>query len=457
MKTITFFLATAMFSGVYVGAMAQPQPGKLIWSYDAGTPIPASPAVAKDGTVYIGGQGGLMAVTNNASSGSNKWTFYPGESLQGAPTVGSDGTIYFGGGNANFYAVNPDGSQRWVLPLQPEYTNQVVYRSTPAVGLDNTLYFVASGRLYAVSSNGSNKWEHTIDTASTPNFPLSPAIGADGTIYVGSFYQGSFYAIRPDGSEKWSFAFNSPTSESPAIDADQNVYVTAGGLHSFSPDGTHILSGGGTSLGLASAILGRNGMIYVADTSLALTAIQADGQTIWRTAQYAAPLLPTTPAIDAAGTLYYCVSNTLFAVSPAGAVLWVFHSPYAPAGNHVYDSQASPVISPGGTIYAVFGTQLFALVGTNTLGDTAWPMYRQNVRHTGKVERPSLKPPQKRGDANIGLELYAQVGDPFTIQASTNLNTWTSLTSFVATTVPIDLVDWTATNFPVRFYRASSP
>ena len=38
-------------------------------------------------------------------------------------------------------------------------------------------------------------------------FPLvlsSPAIGSDGTVYVGA-YDYNLYAINPDGSKKWEF------------------------------------------------------------------------------------------------------------------------------------------------------------------------------------------------------------------------------------------------------------
>ncbi len=43
------------------------------------------------------------------------------------------------------------------------------------------------------------------------------------------------------------------------------------------------------------------------------------------------------------------------------------------------------------------------------------------------------------------------------VEYSTNLSIWTSLTTVVATNVPMDVVDLTATNFPARFYRTSSP
>ncbi|MCL5283436.1 MAG: PQQ-binding-like beta-propeller repeat protein, partial [Armatimonadetes bacterium] len=51
----------------------------------------------------------------------------------------------------------------------------------------------------------------------------SPAIGADGTVYVGS--EGyNLYAIKPDGTLKWKYQTGGIGS-SPAIGADGTVYV----------------------------------------------------------------------------------------------------------------------------------------------------------------------------------------------------------------------------------------
>jgi hypothetical protein len=84
-------------------------------------------------------------------------------------------------------------------------------------------------------------------------------------------------------------------------------------------------------------------------------------------------------------------------------------------------------------------------------------MDRQNVRHTGKIEKPALQNPKRRADANFEFQLYAQLGGTNTVEATTNLTTWTSLTDIVITTVPMDFIDLTASNFPSRFYRAFSP
>ena len=147
----------------------------------------------------------------------------------------------------------------------------------------------------------------------------------------------------------------------------------------------------------------------------------------------------------------------MFAFTPQGNTQWVFAVPYDGSTGQIPPVFSSPAIGPDGTVYACFQNTLYAIVGTNKLADSAWPMYRQNLRHTGKVEKPSLNQPQKRSDGGFQFQLQGELGQGYTVLGSTNLNTWTSLTSFVATTVPMDVVDFTATNFPVRFYRASSP
>ncbi len=57
--------------------------------------------------------------------------------------------------------------------------------------------------LYALNPvDGSLKWKY----ATGNSIDSSPAIGADGTIYVGS-YDNYLYALNPaDGSLKWKYA-----------------------------------------------------------------------------------------------------------------------------------------------------------------------------------------------------------------------------------------------------------
>ncbi|MEF8874652.1 MAG: PQQ-binding-like beta-propeller repeat protein, partial [Candidatus Thermoplasmatota archaeon] len=52
----------------------------------------------------------------------------------------------------------------------------------------------------------------------------SPAIGSDGTIYVGS-RDTNLYALNPDGTEKWRFDTGNYVLSSPAIGSDGTIYV----------------------------------------------------------------------------------------------------------------------------------------------------------------------------------------------------------------------------------------
>ncbi len=54
----------------------------------------------------------------------------------------------------------------------------------------------------------------------------SPAIGSDGTIYVGSG-DNYLYAINHDGSEKWKFKTDYSIYSSPAIGDDGTIYVAS--------------------------------------------------------------------------------------------------------------------------------------------------------------------------------------------------------------------------------------
>jgi outer membrane protein assembly factor BamB len=439
-------LALALLHGT-AQLCAQPAPGTPLWTYTAPAAIATSPALAPDGTIYVGTSTALCAITN---AGSNKWTF--AANVRGSPAIGSDGTVYFGDYSSGiFYARNSDGSQKWSFPSPGGIW------SSPALGLDGTVYFVAGGRLVALASVGTNKWQYPYDDSSTVA-AISPIIGADGTVYIGSIFGEALYAINPDGTKKWNSALGNSAGDSAAIGADGTIFVTGGGLYAFTPEGTNLWSTSIDTFIGSSPVVAKDGTIYVGERiNLNLWSIKPNGQTNWSRAgaQVFHPPPPTAAAIDSSGTIYYCNSNTVFALSPAGEILWTFF-PYG-QGASSPPALSSPTIGPDGTIYAAFGSTLYAIAGTNALADSPWPMYHQNPRHTGKVEKPSLNKPQKRSDGGFQFELYGQLSNSYTVQTSTSLLSWSSLTSVLVTNVPMDIVDAEATNFPSRFYGALSP
>jgi outer membrane protein assembly factor BamB len=73
----------------------------------------------------------------------------------------------------------------------------------------------------SAGSGGKLKWSFKTGGS----VESSPAIGSDGTIYVGSNVL-KLYAINPDGSLKWSFKTGDQIEmSSPAIDSDGTIYV----------------------------------------------------------------------------------------------------------------------------------------------------------------------------------------------------------------------------------------
>jgi outer membrane protein assembly factor BamB len=129
-----------------------------------------------------------------------------------APAIGADGTIYVGSG-ARLYAINPDGTQKWLFVTEDDAA------SSPAIGADGTVYIGCDDhKLYAVNPDGSKKWAFDAGDGVSS----SPAIGADGTVYVGSD-SGRFWAINPDGTSRWSFLAGGRVT-SPAIGANGTVY-----------------------------------------------------------------------------------------------------------------------------------------------------------------------------------------------------------------------------------------
>lgn len=185
------------------GNLSQIAPDKsVIWTVDLGAGVPSSPAIAEDGTVYLGDEDGyVIAIT--PGNDLPKWFFNTGlEGIESSPVLGPDGTVYIGTGDDRVLALQYDELNKEVI-FKPGWPftepNDVVY-STPAIAANGTVY-VGSGdkSLYALSSTGQKLWSF-----STGGFvDSSPAIGYDGTVYFGST-DGVVYAVHGDSPLSFS-------------------------------------------------------------------------------------------------------------------------------------------------------------------------------------------------------------------------------------------------------------
>lgn len=144
---------------------------------------------------------------------------------------------------------------------------------SPVVGTDGTIYAV-DGVLRALNPDGSLKWADSLSWDT--DYP--PAVGRDGTIYFGT--DDSAVALNPDGSVKWQAGIPGHAVSSPAIAADGRILlpVYGGRVCVFGADGDSLFT---VQLdGAQCVIVGPSGGFYVAGDFL-LSAFGHDGARQW--------------------------------------------------------------------------------------------------------------------------------------------------------------------------------
>jgi outer membrane protein assembly factor BamB len=209
--------------------------GRLKWKHVTAFLEGSTPAIAPDGTVYVGSAGDAGVLYAVRPDGSPKWQFATGGRVNSSPLVAGDGAVYVGSADGRLHALEPDGRPRWSVALGP------IGFSSPALGADGTVYVGAGDALVAVRSDGTVAWRASCLVGGLVE--SSPAVGRDGAIV---FQTGRpptvsggavLCALEPDGRRRWSFQTEIGRSSgqtlvsSPAIAADGLLYVG-------SPDGS---------------------------------------------------------------------------------------------------------------------------------------------------------------------------------------------------------------------------
>ena len=180
MKTTGYIKVVILTWVIFVSCCAEvlAEAGDLVWKFEMEVGlegINSSPAIGADGSIYFCTTDGYLYSLKN--DGSMNWRYKISSNTNYmSPSIGYDGTIYVGANVNGLYAFNPDGSVKW------QYVSNGSVNSSPAIGMDGTLYFTDNS-LNALNSDGSLKW--SISGISSMLL-CSPALGNDGTIYIGS-------------------------------------------------------------------------------------------------------------------------------------------------------------------------------------------------------------------------------------------------------------------------------
>jgi outer membrane protein assembly factor BamB len=306
----TIFLASAdgrLYALTQIGAEK--------WSFQAQESIFSTPAIGNDGTIYFGDLAGNYYALN--PDGSQKWvhSFSAGTDrrITASPAVTNGGISYVPSWNDQLCAVTPAGNSLWCAGLKG------MLSSSPALDLNGNVYIAGQDvnqstafALYKYDPNSARQlWKFSdvlgIDrnrAISTPAIDAqrnrlyvgmtgdsngilyelslndgslvrridfdrgilsSPAVGSDGTLYVGSL-DGLLYAIDPDtGKARWQFeAEGSYLIGSPTVDGVGNIYIgdSDGILYALSPSGNELWRFAAQSNIASAPVIGDDGKIF---------------------------------------------------------------------------------------------------------------------------------------------------------------------------------------------------
>ncbi len=427
-------------------------PSTVLWEATIGGNTYSSPAVGPDGSVYLATDSGsddgvLHAFTTN---GAPHWTLPLGTQARCSPTLAPDGTLYLcvSYPTNQLLAVDPAGRVKW------RFEAGSTLQSAVSLGADGTAYFTAnSGTLFAVRTNGTQAWRFETEAGAGIS---TPSLASDGTIYVGAGKPlatggtaGVFYALNPDGTEKWRFESpRGPFSATPAIAADGTILAASffndGMLYALSPDGRKLWELK-TGASLRDPVIAPNGTIYVANLNQVLWSVRPDGKTNWALNTQSPRI--SIPALSADGALHFVDSySKLRAWAPSGRELWSVEI----GGN----GSSSPALDSAGRLLVGAWGKLVAVAASGPPPATGWPMFSRDPTHRANATFALPTPPPQ--PSNLGIvdgKLQFKVVDPLgnclVVEVSTNLVSWTS----VSTNRPNETFTEVNADVATRFYR----
>ena len=247
-------------------------------------------------------------------------------------------------------AENP-GEGLWKLKL-----GGIIY-SSPAIGADGTIYIGCGDHyIYAVKPGGALAWK--LLTGS--DIDGSPAIGPDGNIYFGS---DKFYAVRPDGTRIWSYPLLYGTSSSPVVAPNGTVYIGTleGTLYALDQYGRLLGSFNASGPIDSSPALDPDGNIYFGSKDGCVYSIAPDMLQRWM--YQTGDDVGATPCVGPDRTVYIgSKDGNIYAITETGELKWKHY-----LGRQVFSSVAQ---GPDGTLYVGCGD--FRICALNPGGTLQW-------------------------------------------------------------------------------------
>jgi hypothetical protein len=358
------------------------------WSFITGEDFNSSPALVTSGNsvtaIVVGCSDGYVYCMDTLGGLKWQYTGATGGSFNSSPAIGTDGVIYIGDEDGYVHAINPNGTQKWLFNV-PGGND---FHSSPAINAAGDIIYIGcmNDTLYALSTDGSPIWTY----GAINEISSSPAIANDGAIIFGDEGDtGRVYILNTDGTERHVFLADGPIYSSPAISGSTIYFAASDTLfYAIDTNGTQL----NTYLPevrvevLSSPSIGLNGIIYYSDTDGRLYALNSNLTPVGGNWPYLATSgISSSVAVDADGLVYFIDEDDyLYAVNSNATDVWKVKLSATKSGKQE-PLKPSPVIGPNGWIYAASEDGIYAFYRGTTLATTAWPMFRHDIRHTGKA------------------------------------------------------------------------
>ena len=414
-----------------------------------------APAISDDNNVYMTSNDHYLrkfsAATGEQLWEFDLWTSADGDSPSGnthtTPSIDTDGTVYVGTGDTSgkvgrVYAINPDGTKKWVVAGDAEKgfwnkgqasTPRINYL-TCAIG-ENHIYMGnggSTGSVLAVDKNTGYRVGYVANANNSggPSGGVSAGIAlANNTlIWAGGkngLFGASASALNTGGNVMWAWQIYSSGNDKPSENMNASVAVDAAGtiygIATFPSIGSSAFAIGSdgvekwrTSLGnvgtldQGGVVIGLDGSIIVTvkrapgEATGGIVALSPNGVVQWH---YGVPEdVSGCAAIDQTGNIHFGTQSGNYFIKPEASEEQLILKKDLAALISESDSPlkdnweagigkiwSSPTIGPDGTIYIgvthTVDPSKSVLVALEDEGITgcaasAWPMKGKDSRHT---------------------------------------------------------------------------
>jgi outer membrane protein assembly factor BamB len=328
--------------------------------------------------------------------------------MRSAPALTADGTIIVGNTRGQLLAIEPPGTIRW------QFSAGVREFTYPTIAPDGSILALGgyelilggdsltiSNHLFSVTRAGQKQWE--LQLSSGPGYLTAPAIGLDGVVYIGA--DAMLLALDRSGRTRWEFQAGS---------------------------------------GIGPPTIGPDGTLYFGSGDNNLYAVNPNGTAKW-TFPTAGPVF-SAPTIAADGTIYFgSLDRKLYALKPDGTKKWDFEAEWIMEG--------SPLLDPDGNVYVTSVSSLYVLKGSSPLAPSPWPMFRANVQRTARAFQIGFEQLTQPSPDLLRLSLAIELNISYTIESSTDLQTWSSFTTIQRTNTNPSYIDIQTAGIGQKFFR----